>query len=65
VFVQDTITLAVSINGKRRAEIEVEANASTEDILALAKKSTEKWLEDKSIVKEIVVPNKLVNIVIK
>ena len=65
VFVQDTITLGVSVNGKRRGEIEVDAEASKESILDDAKASVAKWLEDKSIVKEILVPNKLVNLVIK
>ena len=38
---------------------------SKENILEIAKESVAKWLEGKTIVKEIVVPNKLVNIVIK
>ncbi|OCL83737.1 leucine--tRNA ligase [Arcobacter porcinus] len=65
VFEQDIILLAVTINGKKRAEIEVSKDASNEEILELAKKSSEKWLENATIIKEIVVPNKLVNIVIK
>ena len=65
VFVEDSITLAVSVNGKRRSEIEVAKDASKEDILELAKAEVAKWLEDKTIVKEIVVPGKLVNLVIK
>lgn len=65
VFVEDSITLGVSINGKRRGEVEVANDASKEDILAAAKEQVAKWLEDKEIVKEIVVPKKLVNLVIK
>ncbi len=65
VFEESTITLAVSINGKRRDEIEVAKDADKETILMLAKNKTEKWLEGKDIVKEIYVPNKLVNIVVK
>ena len=65
VFVEDSVTLGVSVNGKRRAEIEVAIGESKENIIAIAKESVAKWLEDKSIVKEIVVPNKLVNLVIK
>jgi len=64
VFVEDSVMLGVSINGKRRTEIEVAMDASKEDIIALAKEAASKWLEDKTIVKEIVVPKKLVNIVI-
>jgi len=65
VFVEDSITLAVSVNGKRRSEIEVAKDATKEEILELAKAEVAKWLEDKTIVKEIVVPGKLVNLVIK
>jgi len=65
VFQLDSIALAVTINGKKRCEIEVTPDASKEDILALAKENSEKWIEGKEIIKEIVVPNKLVNLVIK
>ncbi len=65
VFEMDSIVLAVTINGKKRCEIEVEPNASKEDILTIAKESSLKWIENKEIIKEIVVPNKLVNLVIK
>lgn len=65
VFVSDTIKLGISINGKNRAEIEVDANANQDEIIKIAKDKAAKWLEDKIIVKEIYIPNKLVNIVIK
>lgn len=61
----DTITLAVSVNGKRRAEIAVSADSSDEAILESAKGAVAKWVENKQIIKEIIVPNKLVNFVIK
>lgn len=60
----DTINIAITINGKRRGEIEVANNTPKEEILLLAKDEVAKWLQDKSIIKEIVVPNKLVNFVI-
>jgi len=65
VFVEDSITLVVSINGKRRTEIEIAVDETQENIISIAKVAASKWLEDKTIVKEIVVPKKLVNIVIK
>jgi leucyl-tRNA synthetase len=65
VFQEDTITLGVSVNGKRRDEIEIDATADKESMIATAKEKVSKWLEGKSIVKEIVVPNKLINIVVK
>ncbi|WP_297482847.1 class I tRNA ligase family protein, partial [Sulfurimonas sp.] len=65
VFVEDSLSLGVSINGKKRGEIEVAADASKDEILATAKESVAKWLEGKELVKEIVVPKKLVNFVVK
>ncbi|WP_415396481.1 leucine--tRNA ligase [Sulfurimonas sp. CS5] len=65
VFVEDSVTLGVSINGKRRTEIEVAIDESKENIIEIAKAAASKWLEAKEILKVIVVPKKLVNIVIK
>ncbi len=65
VFKVDSITLGLSVNGKRRAEIEVGVNDTKEQIIAVAKKALSKWIDGKEVVKEIVVPNKLVNIVVK
>ncbi len=65
VFVQDTVTLAVTINGKRRTEISVSSDADKASILAEAKEAGSKWLEGMTIIKEIVVPGKLVNLVVK
>jgi len=65
VFEQETITLGVAVNGKRRGEIEVSADASKDTIIKSAKERVSKWLEGKNIIKEIVVPNKLVNLVVK
>ncbi|MDY0051489.1 MAG: leucine--tRNA ligase [Aliarcobacter sp.] len=65
VFTLDAIVLAVTVNGKKRCEIEVTPDTSKEDILALAKVTAAKWLGTSELVKEIVVPNKLVNFVIK
>lgn len=65
VFAEDSITLGVSINGKLRAQIEVATDTSNDDIILAAKEASAKWLEGQTIVKEIVVPKKLVNIVVK
>jgi leucyl-tRNA synthetase len=65
VMVSNLLIMAVSINGKRRSEIEVSLNADKETILALAKEAVFKWLDGKTIIKEILVPKKLINIVIK
>ena len=65
VFVKDSITYAVSINGRRRSEFEIDANATNDEILKEARKKGAKWLDGMEIIKEIVVPNKLVNFVVK
>ena len=65
VFEQDSLVLAVTINGKRRTEIEVAPDADKTTILATAKEAGAKWLEGMTIIKEIVVPGKLVNLVVK
>jgi leucyl-tRNA synthetase len=65
VFVTESVTYAVSINGKRRTEVAVPAEADKEQIIALAKEAGTRWLEGMSIIKEIVVPKKLVNFVVK
>lgn len=60
----ESLVIVVSVNGKKRADIEIECNASKDEILSLAKESVSKWLEGE-ILKEIYVPNKLVNFVLK
>ncbi len=65
VFVKDSITYAVTIMGKKRCEISVDASLGKDDIIKLAKEAASKWLDGKEIIKEIFVPNKLVNFVAK
>jgi len=65
VFVESTITLAITVNGKKRAQIEVSKELSKEEILSQAKQNVAKWLEGKELFKEIYVPNKLINLVVK
>ncbi len=65
--VEDTIEIAVSINGKVKSRVTVAADVSQQDAISTAK-SDEKvigTIEGKTIIKEIYVPGKLVNIVIK
>ena len=63
---RDSITYAVQINGKRRAEIEVAASANNEEIIAaaLAHPDVQRHSEGKTPKKSIVVPGKLVNLVV-
>jgi leucyl-tRNA synthetase len=65
VFISDTKTYAVTINGKKRAEIEVSSSANKDEIISIAKEAVKQKIEDKKIIKEILVPNKLVNLVVK
>ena len=64
-LVRDTLKLAVQINGKLRATIELAANASKEEAEALARAQPQviHFLEGLSVRKVIVVPGKIVNIV--
>ena len=65
-LVEDSITYPISINGKKRAMAEFDANASKDDIekAAIALPEIQKWLEDKTVRKIIVVPKRMVNIVV-
>ena len=63
----DTVELAVQINGKVRDRVEVAKDAAGPDVLAAAKAlpGVAKYLEGKEVVKEVVVPGRLVNIVVR
>ena len=63
---QDSLTLVVQVNGKVRGQVDVAKDADKEAILAMAKAdaNVRRYLEGKTVRKEIVVPNKLVNIVV-
>jgi len=62
---QDTLQLVVQVNGKRRAQIEVFADAQNDAIetLALEDENVKRFVADKTVRKVIVVPGRLVNIV--
>lgn len=64
-LLQDTLQLVIQVNGKLRAHIDVAADASREDIEAIARnnENVQRFTEGLTIRKVIVVPGKLVNIV--
>lgn len=64
---QSSVQMVVQVNGKVRANIVVAVDAGKEDILesAKAEPNVAKFTDGKDIVKEIVVPNKLVNVVVR
>ena len=62
-----TVEIAVQVNGKIKARISVAADISAPDAIAAAKAdgAVTAAIEGKSIIKELYVPKKLVNIVVK
>ena len=65
--IDSTVTIAVQVNGKLRGSMNIPINLDKEETLRLAKEldNVKKYIENTTIIKEIVVPNKIVNIVIK
>ena len=66
-IVDNVVVYAVSVNGKLRDKIEIEADASKEDVekKALESQKVKNYTDGHEIVKIIVVPKKIVNIVVK
>lgn len=66
-LIENTVTIAVQINGKLRATFETKRGTKSPELLAFAKaiESIKTQLEDKIILKEISVPDRIVNFVIK
>ena len=66
-IVEDTINIAVQINGKLRSTLEIIKDENKESVLNKAKKieKVEKYLNEGNIVKEIYVPNKIINFIVK
>ena len=65
--VDDTVEIVVQVNGKIKAKLNVSVDATKEEILELAKadEKVANAVNGMNIIKEIVVPKKLVNIVVK
>ena len=65
LLVEDTVTIAVQVNGKRRDEITVPRQSSKEDVEAAALKldNVARAIGDMQVKKVIVVPEKIVNVV--
>jgi leucyl-tRNA synthetase len=66
-LVESMIEIPVQVLGKLRGKIQVPPDISQEDLIAAAKadEKIQPWLAGKTIVKEIVVPGRLVNFVIR
>ena len=61
----DEVELAVQVNGKVKARITVAADAAEDDVKAVALEAVSKATDGKTVVKTIVIPGRLVNIVVK
>ena len=61
------IEMPIQVNGKVRGTVEVSVEATKEEIkeMALSDENINKFIENKNIVKEIFVPGKIYNIVVK
>ncbi|MCI8394761.1 MAG: leucine--tRNA ligase [Bacilli bacterium] len=64
---ESTITIGVQVNGKLRSEVTIMKNEVEEQILNLVKKDEkiQKYLDQGELVKTIVIPNKIVNLIVK
>ncbi|MDX9971101.1 MAG: leucine--tRNA ligase [Candidatus Gracilibacteria bacterium] len=67
LIVESKVKLGVQVNGKVRGEIEVDIDASKEDVLELARSlsNVQKYLVLGEVVKEIFVPGKVIGFVVK
>ena len=65
--VDETVEVAVQVNGKLRGTVTLPMNCENGEALAIAKadEKIQPFIEGKTIVKEIVVPNRIVNLVVK
>jgi len=66
-LIKNTMNIAIQVNGKLRGQINIETNLSKEDIIINCKnhENASLHIENKEIIKEIYVPGKLVNFVVK
>ena len=67
LLVRDTFELVVQVNGKVRDRVEAPAEAGKDELLALARQqpNVQQHVDGREVVKEIVVPRKLVNLVVR
>jgi leucyl-tRNA synthetase len=64
---EDTVVIAVQVNGKLRGQVEVPAPPEEQRVMdaVFANEKIQAWITGKEIVKKIYVPGKLVNVVVK
>jgi leucyl-tRNA synthetase len=64
---ENIISIAIQVNGKLRANIEIDANTEKGDVLQLAKENDriDNYIGGKKLIKEIYIPGRLINFVVK
>jgi leucyl-tRNA synthetase len=62
--VSDRLTIPIQVNGKLRAKIDVDVEATRDQVEALAREEADEWLQGKEPKKIIYVEKKLINFVI-
>ena len=62
---KDEINYPIQVNGKKRAEILLPAEISKEEAIKMAKEAVRKYIEGKEVIKEIFVPKRIINFVVK
>ena len=67
LIVDDEIQIVVQVNGKLRGNIQIELNQPKDEVLKLAKSldNVSRFISEGNLIKEIYVPNKIVNFVVK
>ncbi len=63
--VEDEVEIAVQVLGKMRTRVSVPTDATADQMQQAAEAAAAKWIGDKTVVKAICVPGKLVNLVVK
>ena len=63
---QDTVTIAIQVNGKWRGEIQLpkDSDAKTVEAAVLALETVVKAIDGKPVKKVIIVPNRIANVVV-
>ncbi|HML19069.1 MAG TPA: class I tRNA ligase family protein, partial [Candidatus Dependentiae bacterium] len=64
ILEDEDATIVVQVNGKLRANIQVKKGTSKESVQETAEEAIERWLENKKVIKVVIVPDKLINFVV-
>ncbi|BDT03915.1 leucine--tRNA ligase [Spiroplasma ixodetis] len=66
-LITSEVTIAIQINGKTKITLVVKENLNNQELLKVVnnEEKVKYWLQDKTIIKTICIPNKIVNFVVK